>query len=495
MRKKYIYLIGAFFVVAMLFLFGVQYSYYQRVVSMNEAQTRRLAQQALAEVAQDIEINEFVRVLSKDLKQDLSFHQRVLKRRSIQGSRESIKKDLFSLPEFKTIDTLPLEEELIWTYCKQGQILDNYILRNIYQGYSYDSIPQLIPTKYLCDKVRYSLRNRGIEHNFSLNLYNTNGELVYKHLEPGMLRSSTDTLGGIKQFLFYSEDNKDKRHSFITLKLDFEASNRDMFFFALPGLIYMLLVLILSIVFIFLLLRELTFQSMKANFVNNMTHELKTPVSSISLAIQSLRNKQEDGKQEERYVLLNVLEQEGNRLQLLVEKVLQSSLLRNKNYNMRLKTVDLYDILFPIIDIYTLHTQKLGGGLSLEAEASDTWVKVDTIHLKNVFFNLFDNAIKYKRQDIPIKLNISVKNTGSNILITIEDNGIGVPKEALKKIFKRYYRVPTGNRHDVKGFGLGLAYVEDIIKIFGGSIIAQRAETGGLRMLISLPLAEAEDEE
>ncbi len=494
MRKKYIYLLAAVFVVAILFLFGVQYSYYKRVISMNEEQTRRFAQQALAEVAQDIEMNEFIRVLNKDIQGDLSFHKRINSRKISKNLEKTIEKNIQDLSSHKSIDTSELKEDLIWTYFREGELLDRYILKHIYKGYSYDSIPQLIPTNYLCKKVKYALRNRGIKQNFLLNLYNNKGELVYTYLEPGMLRSSTDTLGGIKQALFYNEEVSVDKCSFITLKLDFETDNRDIFFFALPGLVYMLLVSILSIVFVVFLLRELTFQSMKANFVNNMTHELKTPVSSISLAIQSLRNKQEDGKQEERSALLDVLEQEGNRLQLLVEKVLQSSLLRNKNYNMRLKTVDLYDILLPIIDIYSLHTKKLNGELTFEAEASDTWVRIDPIHLKNVFFNLYDNAIKYRRQDTPIKISTTIENTGNNILVSIEDNGIGVPKEALKRIFKRYYRVPTGNRHDVKGFGLGLAYVNDVIKIFGGSIVAQKSESGGLRMLISLPLTEGEEE-
>ncbi len=494
MRKRYIYLLAFFFVVAILFLFGIQYSYYKRVISMNEEQTRRFAQQALAEVAQDLEMNEFVRILGKELKEDLSFHKRITNRKITRTLEKSINKDIKSLASFNPREMFELKEDLIWAYFKRGELLDQYILKSIYQGYSYDNIPQLVPTKYLCDKVRYSLRKRGIKQNFALNLYDKKGKLTYKHLEPGMLRSSADTLGGIKQPLFYNDDVQINECSFISLVLDFEADNRNMFFFALPGLLYMILVLILSVVLILLLLRELKFQSTKANFINNMTHELKTPISSISLAIESLRTKQAHEKQEEREVLLDVLEQEGNRLQLLIEKVLQSSLLRSKNHNVRLKTVDLYDILFPIIDIYTLHTEKLNGKLTFEAEASDTWVKVDPIHLKSVFFNLFDNAIKYRRLDTPIQLSILVKNTDKNIIISIEDNGIGVPKNALKRIFKRYYRVPTGNRHDVKGFGLGLSYVENIIKIFSGSIVAQKANTGGLRILISLPLVEGEEE-
>ncbi len=495
MRKKYIYLFAGFFVVAILFLFGVQYSYYKRVISMNEEQTRRFAEQALSEVVQDLEMNEFVRVLNKNLQEDLSFHKRIKDKELSKSLEEKIDKQLQNLSSFNPIELSELKEELILAYFKQGELLDRYILERVYKGYSYDSIPQLIPTQYLCEKVKYALKKKGIKQSFALNLYDNKGELVYKYLEPGMLRTSADTLGGIKQPIFYSEDVQIEQCPFITLVLDFETDNKDFFLIALPGLIYTFLVLILAIVLITLLLRELSFQSMKANFVNNMTHELKTPVSSISLAVQSLRNKQEDGKQKERESLLDVLEQEGNRLQLLVEKVLQTSLLRDKNYNMRFKTVDLYDILLPIIDIYTLHTKKLDGNLTFEAEATDTWVRVDPIHLKNVFFNLFDNAIKYRKLDTPIQISTVIKNTGNNILISIEDNGIGVPKEALKRIFKRYYRVPTGNRHDVKGFGLGLAYVDGVVKIFGGSIIAQKSDTGGLRMLISLPLVEGEDED
>ncbi len=494
MRKKYIYLFGFVFVLAMLFLFGIQYSYYQKVLSINENQTRRLAQQALNEAVNDLELNEFVRVLNKDMHQNLSFHDRIESRELSNLLSEKMRRYLDSLPKFDPLDTLRFKEELIWSYFKQGENLDRYILKHLYGGYCYDSIPQLVPTQELSSKVRYYLDKKGIENKFILQLYDKTGQQVYEYIEPTMLRSSTDTLGGIRQGLFTNGDLNKSGNSFLSLKLDFKSSNRAVLLFALPGMIYISIIILLGTLFTLFLLKELSFQSMKANFINNMTHELKTPVSSISLAIQSLRNKQEDGKQNERKELLNVLEQEGNRLQLLVEKVLQSSLLRNKAHSMRFRTIDLYDILFPIVDIYTLHAEKLKGYLELEAEASDTWVSVDTIHMKNVFFNLFDNAIKYRRQDVPIEIKVSIKNTEENILISIEDNGIGVPKEALKKIFKRYYRVPTGNTHNVKGFGLGLAYVSDVIKIFNGSIVAQKSDQGGLRVLISLPLTEAEEE-
>ncbi len=495
MNKKKIYLFGGVFVISMLFLFGLQYRYYKKVLSMNESQTRRLAKQTLVEVAEDLELNEFIRSLSFCLNKDLSLQKKVIKQELSDLLSKEMITYIDSLSNLKDVDTIQMKETLVWAYFKKRETLDKYILKQVYKGYHYDSIPQLVPPRRLCEEVRRNLKTKGIDNKFRLRLYNRKGELVYEHLEPGMLRISTDTLGGMRQDLFHESFFKEKKSSYITLTLDFEDSNCSILQFVLPGLLYFIFIILLGIVFVIFLLRELSFQSMKVNFVKSMTHELKTPVSSISLAIQSLRTKQEDGKQKERYALLNILEQEGNRLQLLVEKVLLSSLLRGKNYNMRFKTVDLYDVLYPIIDIYTMHARKLNGSLEVEDEASDTWISVDTIHLKNIFFNLLDNAVKYRRQDIPLELKVSIKNTDKNIVVIIEDNGIGVPKESLKKIFKRYYRVPTGNRHDVKGFGLGLAYVSDVVKLFHGTIVAQRSKSGGLRMSLTLPLSDIENEE
>ncbi len=494
MRRKYVYLFGVVFVLALLILFGIQYGYYRKVLSMNEEQTRRLAQQSLSEAVEDLEINEFVRVLSKDIQKDLSFHKKMEGQDLSNVLSPNMQRYLDSLQAISPDKQPLLQKEIISAYFNHGNKLDRYILKHIYGGYYYDTIPQLIPKQLLQDRVRYYLRTNGIENDFSLSLYDKSNNLIYEHFEPRMLRTSSDTLGGISQGIFIRENKDSKEQSFVRLRLDFQASSRSIFYFALPGLIYILLIVLFGIAIMTYFFKELSFQSMKASFINNMTHELKTPVSSISLAVQSLRSKQGDGRQQERLELLNILEQEGNRLHLLVEKVLQSSLLRNKKSNIHLKTLDLYEILFPIIDIYTLHVEKIKGDLELDADASDTWVRVDKMHLKNVFFNLFDNAIKYRRQDVPLKIKVIVKNTEDNILIAIEDNGIGVPKEALKKIFKRYYRVPTGNMHNVKGFGLGLAYTSDVIKNFNGTIIAQKSDSGGLRVLLSLPLVEGEEE-
>lgn len=223
-----------------------------------------------------------------------------------------------------------------------------------------------------------------------------------------------------------------------------------------------------------------------------MTHELKTPVSTISLAAQMLKDSDITKSPDVFKHISGVINDETKRLGFLVEKVLQMSLFERQKAALKLKEVDANDLLASVANTFALKVEKYDGTIDIDLQAEDSDIYVDEMHITNVLFNLLDNAVKYRRLEVPLTLMCRTWNENGKLLISIEDNGIGIKKEYLKKVFDRFFRVPTGNVHDVKGFGLGLAYVRKIVEDHKGTI---RAEVGtgnvGTKFIITLPLIKS----
>ena len=219
-----------------------------------------------------------------------------------------------------------------------------------------------------------------------------------------------------------------------------------------------------------------------------MTHELKTPVSTISIAAQMMKDSDISKTPEAFKRISSVINDETKRLGFLVEKVLQMSLFENQKSILKLKELDINDLIANVANTFTIKVEKAGGSIDIDLAAESSTIYADEMHITNMLFNLMDNAVKYRRETIPLSLMARTRSEGEKVIVSIEDNGIGIKKENLKKIFDRFYRVPTGNVHNVKGFGLGLAYVRKVVEDHNGTI---RAENGhgniGTTFIITLP--------
>jgi two-component system phosphate regulon sensor histidine kinase PhoR len=218
-----------------------------------------------------------------------------------------------------------------------------------------------------------------------------------------------------------------------------------------------------------------------------MTHEFKTPISTISLAAQMLGDESVNKSPQMFKRLSSTIIDETKRLRFQVEKVLQLSMYEHQKANLKMKEVNANELITGVVRTFALKVEKNGGKIITELNAEDPVVLVDDMHFTNVVFNLMDNAVKYRRKDSALELKITTWNEPKRLCISIQDNGIGIKKDDLKKIFEKFYRVPTGNLHDVKGFGLGLAYVDKIIKDHKGSIHAESEVGIGTRFVIKLP--------
>jgi len=225
----------------------------------------------------------------------------------------------------------------------------------------------------------------------------------------------------------------------------------------------------------------------KNDFVNNITHELKTPIAAISLASQILNDPQTPIKKEKWPDLHQTIFFESKRLQFLVEKVLQIAIFERGKLGLRYQVTDIAELLSRIIRHFTLQLENNNVQLTTAIDIKGTMVWVDEVHLTNVFTNLIDNAIKYRKEEGAwIKI---IGNTQDNkVIISVEDNGIGINKKNLKKIFTKFFRETTGNIHTVKGFGLGLNYAKQMIDKLHGSIKVESTVGIGTKFIVTLPI-------
>ena len=249
----------------------------------------------------------------------------------------------------------------------------------------------------------------------------------------------------------------------------------------------LLLVLIFIFAYtIYAILRQKKISEMKTDFINNMTHEFKTPVATIMIASEALKDPEivEDKSRVSR--LAGIIYDENVRLGNHIERVLSIARLEKKELKLEHKEVNIHDLIAAVVDSMNLQLQKKGAELTLNLNAAQPVVYGDELHLSNVFYNLIDNANKYSTENP--RIGINTRSTDKNLLIEITDEGIGMTREQTKRIFDQFYRVPTGNLHDVKGFGLGLNYVQDIIEQMQGTIMVHSEKDRGTTFEISLPL-------
>jgi two-component system phosphate regulon sensor histidine kinase PhoR len=216
-----------------------------------------------------------------------------------------------------------------------------------------------------------------------------------------------------------------------------------------------------------------------------MTHELKTPIATISLASQMLADKSIPEGSRNPEGLAPVITEESNRLKVLVERVLQTAIFEQARLELDKQQVDLHGIILRAVDAFKLQVNGRGGTISTFLDASDPIVVLDEANFFNVLLNLIDNALKYTSDTPEITITTAAWHRG--IVITVSDNGIGIPREHLKHIFEKFYRVPSGNTHNIKGFGLGLSYVKKIVEEHYGTIKVESHGGKGTRIIIHLP--------
>ncbi len=238
------------------------------------------------------------------------------------------------------------------------------------------------------------------------------------------------------------------------------------------------------------LIRQKKLSEIKNDFINNMTHEFKTPLATISLAVDALRNEKVIQNREKMNYFGGIIKEENKRMNKQVETILQAALSDRQELQLNLKPIHVHDIIHNALSNFNLQLQERSGVADLQLNAKNDLINADEVHFTNLISNLIDNAVKYSKDNL--QLRIATSSTLKSLVVRIEDNGIGMTKETVKRIFEKFYRAHTGNLHNVKGFGLGLSYVKTVVDAHHGKIKVESILGRGTTFVIEMPLLAGE---
>ena len=503
MKKSTIWLLAIIMALTFSILLYMQISYIDNMVKMRNEQFSEAVKRSLYAVSSRLEQDETKRYLAEDIEENqkrllsIEMGTSVLQQMSVVSSDGASVSTItrqqytFTLPSTPTPSTgknsitdtyKDMQEALKNQYLYQKGLLENVIL-NILSTASNRPILERIDTELLSQYLKTELRNNGLNIPFRYAILNPKSNIVYKSAGYDPAKSTQHY-----SMLLFPNDPP-KRQNQLTV---YFPTKKDYIFssirFMIPAFVFTFVLLITFIFTIVKLFRQKKLTEMKNDFINNMTHELKTPISTISLAAQMLNDPSVTKSEDMFKHISTVINDETKRLRFQVEKVLQMSMFERQKTMMKLTLLDVNDLIASVLSTFKLTVEQVGGTIEAALDADDAWVEVDKMHFTNVIFNLLDNAVKYSKEDVPPQLHVRTSIEGRKVIIAVSDNGIGIRKDDLKKIFEKFYRVSTGNVHNVKGFGLGLAYVHKIVTDLDGTIRAESELNIGTTFIITLPL-------
>ena len=236
------------------------------------------------------------------------------------------------------------------------------------------------------------------------------------------------------------------------------------------------------------MLRQKKLSEIKNDFINNMTHEFKTPIATISLAVDAIRNEKVQRDAQKLGYFSSIIKEENQRMNRQVETILKSALMDRQEVQVNKKPLHIHEIIRDVADNFILRLQEKQGSLEVSLDAKDDVIDGDEVHMSNLVTNLMDNAVKYSKENVPPVVKLFTSSNERKFIIRIEDNGIGMARETVKRIFEKFYRAHTGNIHNVKGFGLGLSYVKTVVEAHDGHIKAESTLGKGSCFTIEFPL-------
>lgn len=512
MKKTTIWILGIVMALSFASLLYLQVLYIEEMVSSRRAQFGEIVQRCLNQAARNQELGETKRYLDKDVaatnRKSIDDSIQIHKDNAsdiIQHSHQQTvtTKDgtVISTFELKTVTTRPtqgmvlkkrgknsisdasqsLREIVKNRYVYQKALLDEVVYNILYTA-SDQPLEDRINFRQLDQDLKSEFSNSGIELPYHFRVTTSDGKEIYRCQD--YEAKGDDAV--YTQVLF----RNDPSSKVGIVKVHFPDLSSYIFSsvrFVIPALIFTVVLLITFIFTIVSVFRQKKLSEMKNDFIHHLTHEFKTPISTISLAAQMLNDESVAKSPMMLQHTTKIINDETKRLRMQVEKVLQMSLFDRGPAQLKKEELDVDALIAGVIDTFNLKVSQFGGSIISKLESEDPIVEADKMHLTNVIFNLMDNAVKYRREDVDLQLEIRTYNEKDKVVIVIQDNGIGIKKEDVKRIFEKFYRVQNGNLHNVKGFGLGLAYVKKIITDHKGDIRAESELGRGTKFIITLP--------
>jgi two-component system phosphate regulon sensor histidine kinase PhoR len=257
------------------------------------------------------------------------------------------------------------------------------------------------------------------------------------------------------------------------------------------AIVFMIVIIAAFYVTVKSLLNQKKLSEIKSDFINNMTHEFKTPLATISLAVDALRNEKVQSDKEKAKYFSNIIKEENIRMNKHVETILQAALMEKQELQLNLVPLQGHEVIQNVLENYQLQLKEKEADVQLLLNAKNDMISADEVHFTNLVSNLIDNAIKYSNDKL--RITISTHSTKNHVIVRVADNGIGMSKESVKRIFEKFYRAHTGNLHNVKGFGLGMSYVKTVIDAHKGKIKVESTPGKGTSFTIEMPLMPEEE--
>ncbi|MDR0812371.1 MAG: HAMP domain-containing histidine kinase [Paludibacter sp.] len=508
MKRTTIYILIISMVITLAGLIILQARYVNINVTMIENQFNESVRRSLFQTVIYVEENEALQYLEQTLK-SVDYHREKDNISSFESVSSGLKVSIDSVTKNLSLAsakvTQPkirlsaghgkssiketsryLQEKFQQDFSRSKTILDQAVFRWLKESENKD-ISERVDFEELNYVVEKFLNNNGVDLPFSYSINDKRGRAVFiSHKDIPAASSGFLSKNNVyTQRLFPSEGSSHE----MFLKVIFPTKQNfilNSMTLLMPSLVLILVVLGIFIMALIIIFRQKQVNTVKNDFVNNMTHELKTPISSISLAAQMLKDPSVAMTPKMFTNLAKVINDESKRLEFIVEKVLQMAIFDKEQSFLKLKDINANKLIAEIVNNFSLKVTNKGGQITSDFKAANDEIFVDEVHFTNVIFNLMDNALKYCG-DKPLILSVETWNEKENLCISIEDNGIGIAKDEQKRIFEKFYRVSTGNLHNVKGFGLGLAYVKKIITEHRGTIKIESEIGIGTKFIISIP--------
>jgi two-component system, OmpR family, phosphate regulon sensor histidine kinase PhoR len=472
--KRLITLLTAAITVALAGLVFIQWRWISGTIALKDQQFNENVNNALVAVSDRLERFEATR----GVHEHSTGRQVIEPRNALNSASDRDEEDHQRPPQ---LDSTGREWERI--YDERDSLISD-VVRGLFSPQFFTSISERVDPHLLDSLIRDELGRRGISETHEHGVFTKNGtsallklvekedEALVRHSAHGTQLFRNDLAGETYWLRVYLPEQQ--KHVL-----------RSMWPLLAASALFVLLIIAAFVYTLRTIWQQKRLGDIKNDLVNNLTHELKTPISTIALACEALNDNSISKSPEQMRIFTNMIRDENKRLGLLVESVLQSAVVDSGRMRLRLADLDLHAILGDVVRNSGISAQNKGGRVELLPNAELAHVRGDRIHLANIFYNLVDNAVKYC-ETTPL-VTLVTRSDAKGITISVRDNGIGIPRTEQKKIFDRLYRVPTGDRHNVKGFGLGLSYVKAVVERHGGTIRVESEPGQGSTFHITIP--------
>ena len=505
MKKRIIFFLGVVMAISFFGLITLQANYIKLTAEMRADQFNETVKRTLYQVARILEEEETLQYLNNNLTNPSGKTRITVGKTTPQESGCKMKAirniaDTTAGSEYSCVRVKPrvfistrhgsntiqessriMQNKLRERYLHDRALLDDILIRLLSESYI-RPIEDRINFQQLNEILDRELDFNGLNIPHYFSVINKDGREIYRStgFEAGQNAKEYYT-----QILFPNDPVPQPNY----LRVYFPTRNNyilSSMTLTLPSMTFTTLLLFTFILTIVIISRQKRLSEMRTDFMNNMTHELKTPVSSISLASQMLNDPSITKSPDMIQQLASVIKDETKRLSQLIDKVLQMSIFEKESTALKLKEMDINELILNIAGNFALKVESKGGSIETDLEADDPYACIDEVHFTNIIYNLMDNALKYSKDSLMLK--VGTWNEKDKLMISIEDDGIGIKRNHLKRIFEKFYRIPTGSIHDVKGFGLGLAYVRKVVTDHKGTIRVESEPNIGTKFIISIPL-------